>query len=246
MKKENKSEFKLVETYKEFKEKYNYNDPNHSIYYKFIKRPISYPLTWLIFKTNLTPNVLTFLGILSAIISALFFSSPTYTSAVLGVIFFFIFELFDDFDGIIARSKNMRSRRGYWLDVLAGDTGRLLVVGGISVGVFQATANPLYLILGILSLIFLASADNLQHVTKLSFAVVQQRKLTYEEVKPDLKTLAGKISYLAEIAGNLWFILLFVLGLTNHLLWFVYFNLAYYFAYSLLLFLYLNHKHRME
>src|SRR3989344_1592929 len=137
--------FVPITDYKEFRKQYDYGDPNYSIYYKFFKRPISYPLTWLVYKyTNLRPNTLTYIGFLIGLIAAFLFSLGTYAGFVWGAIAFFIFELFDDFDGVIARSKNIRSRRGGWLDILAGYIGKFIIVLGITLGLYRASSNPEY------------------------------------------------------------------------------------------------------
>lgn len=238
-------ELKVYKDYAEFKRDFNYNDPNYAFYYKFIKRPISYPMTWFVYKkTNLTPNVLTYIGFVFALLSALFFSLGTYACIVAGVILFFLYEVFDDFDGIIARSKGIRSRRGGWLDILAGCIGKVLVMLGVSLGVFRITGDPYMLILGLVAIVGATSINSIDHVTKIRYSVVVQKKLKFVDTKPDPKTLAGKLSVLSEIMLNIWFVVLILAGLTNRLSVFLWFSAIYYTLYSVAQFFYLNRKYK--
>lgn len=236
---------KIYNNYREFVNDFNYHDPNYAFYYKFIKRPISYPLTWLVYKkTSLRPNQLTLFGFIFAALAALFFLQATPIFFILGAISFFIFDIFDDFDGIIARSKAIRSRRGGWLDILAGCIGKYIILGTIAIGVFRMTGDPMYLIMGIVAVMGMASVNNIDHVTKIRFSVVVQQKMKFEDVKPDAKTLAGKLSVLSEIALNIWFVLLIVCGLFNILPIFIIYSALYYLFYPVFQFVYLNHKYK--
>lgn len=234
-----------LRSYKEFREKYDYHDPDYTFYYKFIKRPISYPLTWWVYKnTAWGPNVFTYIGFAFAFLAALLFSKGSHLFVILGFISFFVYELFDDFDGIIARAKNIRSRRGGWLDILAGTIGKMMILIGISIGAFQATHEPRVLVAGLIALGGYAAYTNIDHITKIRFSVVVQKKMKFEETKPDPNTLAGKISILSELMMNLWPALLLICALSNRMPLFVYYSAVYYTLYPVTLFFYLNRKYK--
>ncbi|MEK6899468.1 MAG: CDP-alcohol phosphatidyltransferase family protein [Nanoarchaeota archaeon] len=242
---EQRSDFVMIKDYKSFRKEFDYKDPNYSIYYKFFKRPISYPLTWIIYRyTNLRPNALTYIGFFFALIASFFFILGDWKSLIIGIVFFFIFELFDDFDGIIARSKNIRSRRGGWLDILAGYIGKFIILGSLSVGAFNATQNPLFLILGLVTVISFAALAEMDHVSKIRFSVVAQRKLKFEEHRPDHRTLGGALSIASEILGNAWQYLLLIACLTNRVPEFIIVSALYYLIYAIAQFFYLNWKYR--
>src|SRR3989344_5614695 len=118
---------------------------------------------------------------------AFFFIRGTFPFLILGAIAFFLYEVFDDFDGVIARSKNIRSRRGGWLDILAGCVGKMMVLASVSIGMFKATGNEFMLLLGLIGVVGMAAVNNLDHVTKIRFSVVVQKKLKFIETKPDSK-----------------------------------------------------------
>ncbi len=240
-----KESFVRINKYKEFKKDFNYNDPNYAFYYKFIKRPISYPLTWLVYKkTQLRPNTLSYMGFFLAFLSALFFLEGSRVSLVIGALLFFAYDIFDDFDGIIARSKNIRSRRGGWLDILAGCIGKMIVVGAVAIGSFANTGDITNLVLGIISVIGMAAINNIDHVTKIRYSVVVQQKMKFVETKPDPKTLAGKLSMLSEILFNVWLLLIILAGIFDMVNVFLMYSAAYYTIYPITLFFYLNRKYK--
>lgn len=239
------AEVKHYTNYNEFKKDFNYDDPNYAFYYKFIKRPIAYPLTWMVYKhTSLRPNTLSYMGFFFAILASIFFWQGTALFFVLGALSFFIYEVFDDFDGVIARSKNIRSRRGGWLDILAGCVGKMIVLGAVAVGMYNATGDNVMLMFGIVALIGMSAINNLDHVTKIRFSVVVQQKMKFIESKPDPRTLAGKLSILSEMLFNVWMILLIVGGLFDFLDVFLLYSAIYYTVYPIALFFYLNRKYK--
>ncbi|PIN94085.1 hypothetical protein COU54_00465 [Candidatus Pacearchaeota archaeon CG10_big_fil_rev_8_21_14_0_10_31_24] len=235
------------ENYKEFKEKFNYNDPNYAFYYKFIKRPISYPLTWWVFKnTNYTPNQLTLMGVVIVLLSALFFSIGTYVMVIFGAILFFVFEIFDDFDGVIARGKGLTSKRGAWFDTMGGIFGKVIVMFGISIGLYNSLEESKYLILGLIAIAAYTLANILDMSIKIYFTNKKHKKLKFAEHKPDPKTLGGKLSILSESIMNLWYVLLILGGLTNMLYLFIWFAAIYYSIYTVSQFIYRSRFYRNQ
>jgi phosphatidylglycerophosphate synthase len=233
-----------ITSYKEFRKEADYGDPNYSFYYKFVKRPISYPLTWLVYNTRLNPNELTYTGFAFFLLSAIFYSIGTYQFLIIGIIGFFIAELFDDFDGVIAKTKGIRSRRGGWLDILSGCVGKTIILAAISIGAFRSTANPNYLIFGLISVVGYSTYISLDHVTKIRFSVMVQKKMKFIEHKPNPKSLAGMLSILSEVLMNVWMVFFVLASIFNMMGEFVIYSAVYYSIYPLFLFLYLNRKYK--
>lgn len=231
--------------YKRFRADYDYLDPNYAFYYKFIKRPISYPLAWIVYsKTRFTPNQLSFMGLVSVILSAFFFALGGWVYAILGGLLFFLFEVFDDFDGIIARSKKLGSKRGGWFDSVLGVFGKIIITLAISLGVFRVTSDPSYLVLGLIGIAAYGTLNSLDENVKIHFFKQEFRKLRFAEHKPDPATFGGQLSILSEIILNAWFTVLLVSSLTNQLGFFLYFTAAYYSLYALTQFLYRSYQYR--
>ena len=230
--------------YKEFKERFDYHDPPYSFFYKYVKRPFLYPVTWALCHTPIHPNVYSYTGFICAMIAALFFSHGTHAAIIAGLVFFFLYEFCDDFDGISARFKGIKSRHGGWLDILSGCIGKMTIIGAIALGVFRMSGDSSYLIAGIIAVLGIATYNTIDHVSKIRFSTVVQKKLKFEEVKPDPHSLAGKLTILSEIFLNIWPSFLVIGVIINKLDWFIIYNALYYPIYATTLFFYISHKYK--
>ena len=205
-------------SYTELRQKYDYHDPSYAFYYKYIKRPIAYPLTYIVYRyTSFTPNQLTLFGFVCALFAGMSFSQGTATGALIGALLFFLFECADDFDGIVARAKKMGSKRGAWLDFVNGIWGKLAALIGITLGVYTKTGSIHYLMLGIIAISSFLFVSLLDSSIKNYFVNKPQKKLKFAEHVPNAQTLAGKLSILSEMAMNLSFIAIIFGGLFNRL-----------------------------
>ena len=235
------TETKVYEDYNEFKKDFNYNDPNYAFYYKFIKRPISYPLCWIVYHTSLTPNTLTIIGAVFALLAGISLRIGTPLYLIIAAICFFIFELSDDFDGVIARSKNMSSKRGGWLDALVGIFGKSIILAGASIGLYYTTNEPVSLIYGIVGMFGYFAYNIIDNSIKIHFLTTRFKKLKFAEHAPKPETLEGKLSIFSELIMNLWYVVFFLASIFNVIQVFVIFSAIYYPLYAISQFLYRNH-----
>lgn len=97
-------------------------------------RRLCRPFVRLLSHTQLTPNAVTFGGVVVSILSAIAFAQGTYFWSVLGALLFYIAGLFDEMDGMLARIKFAESPMGTWLEGAADGLSYLLLFGGISIG----------------------------------------------------------------------------------------------------------------
>jgi phosphatidylglycerophosphate synthase len=97
-------------------------------------RRLCRPFVRLISNTSVTPNQITFGGVLVSVLSALAFAHGTYWWYVLGAVLFYIAGLFDEMDGMLARVTFAESPRGTWLEGFADGLSYLLLFGGITIG----------------------------------------------------------------------------------------------------------------
>ena len=93
-------------------------------------RPLSYPMVLLSAKLKLTPNVITFISLLTAILSAIFFGIGR---VYLGALFFFLRHYFDCVDGALARMTNNFSKFGAMFDAVGDGVGVLMVMFAITI-----------------------------------------------------------------------------------------------------------------
>ncbi len=108
-------------------------DGIHTSFNRRLCRPV---VRWLS-HTRVTPNAVTFGGVVVAILSAIAFARGTYWSYVVGALLFFIAGLFDEVDGMLARIKFADSPFGTWLEGFADGLSYVLLFGGITIGLYR-------------------------------------------------------------------------------------------------------------
>ena len=118
-----------------------------------IGRRISIRITRCLLKTGITPNQVTFISFLAGAAAALLFARGEYVSGVLAGILWQIAYLLDLVDGEIARFKNMESKIGAWLDVITDRLEEVLLIFGVTIGVYMKTQNYFIWIYGFLALL---------------------------------------------------------------------------------------------
>jgi phosphatidylglycerophosphate synthase len=97
-------------------------------------RRLCRPFVRLLSHTSVTPNAVTFGGVLVSVLSAIGFANGGYLYSVLGALLFYVAGLFDEMDGMLARIKFAESPRGTWLEGFADGLSYLLLFGGITIG----------------------------------------------------------------------------------------------------------------
>ncbi len=109
------------------------SDGIHSSFNRRLCRPV---VRWLS-HTRVTPNAVTFTGVVVAIFSAIAFAGGNYWSYVAGALLFFVAGLFDEMDGMLARIKFSDSPFGTYLESHADSLSYLLLFGGITIGLYR-------------------------------------------------------------------------------------------------------------
>ena len=115
-------------------------------------RRLCRPFVRLLSHTSITPNAVTFGGVVISVLSAIAFAHGGYLYSVLGALLFYIAGLFDEMDGMLARIKFAESPRGTWLEGFADGLSYLLLFGGITIGLSHRYGRPATL-MGILLLV---------------------------------------------------------------------------------------------
>ncbi len=102
-----------------------------------IYRKTSYPLTWLLVKTPLTPNQISLISFFIAVPAAIIFTYPGYKYTLLAGILTELSFMFDLSDGEVARVKGISSVRGIWLEHILDQLKDVVLFIGITVGLFK-------------------------------------------------------------------------------------------------------------
>ena len=105
-------------------------------------RRLCRPFVRLLSHSSITPNQVTFAGVIVSVLSAIAFARGTYLQSVLGAVIFFVAGLFDEMDGMLARVKFMESPWGTWLEGFADGLSYLLLFGGITIGLQRHYGKP--------------------------------------------------------------------------------------------------------
>lgn len=104
-------------------------EAHHSIFAFYIGRPISYVLTVPLLYTNISPNTVTVVSIACTLLGYGFLSlGKTIPMRLLGLFFFFLWNMGDGIDGNIARYKSWKSADGDLLDTLGGYMATVLML----------------------------------------------------------------------------------------------------------------------
>jgi phosphatidylglycerophosphate synthase len=111
----------------------NSGKPSDGFHTSFNRR-LCRPFVRLLSHTGITPNAVTFGGVVVSIFSAIAFAHGTYPWSVLGALLFYVAGLFDEMDGMLARLKFAETPWGTWLEGAADGLSYLLLFGGITIG----------------------------------------------------------------------------------------------------------------
>ncbi len=105
---------------------------------KLINRRISLPVTWLLMRTPVHPNVVTVLCSMLAVSGAAVIAQGGYIMGAVGMLIFNLGSILDGVDGELARLKYWQSRVGQWLDTVADDFGNVAYITGIMINLDAA------------------------------------------------------------------------------------------------------------
>lgn len=142
--------------------------------YSRLNRRLCWPTVRWLSKTAMTPNQVTFAGLVVALLSALAFAQGKWSAYVLGAALYFVAVLFDEIDGMLARITFRESAFGCWLETYADYASYFLLFVGMTIGLYRQSGS-LWLWTGVLTL-FGALAS--------FYAVGRQRKLATDPERP--------------------------------------------------------------
>ncbi|MGZ5554654.1 MAG: CDP-alcohol phosphatidyltransferase family protein [Candidatus Aminicenantales bacterium] len=119
---------------------------------RYIIRPPASLVAKALFKTEVTPNQLTAASLIFALLAALAYSGARPLYFVLGGCLTLVSTIFDAADGMLARSKNMASRYGAYLDLFLDRIADFAVMMGATIGYFKYTRSYAFLIFGLVTI----------------------------------------------------------------------------------------------
>ena len=124
--------------------------PQRKNIFEALYNKISKPISRIVVKTFLTPNQITIISGIFGIIGAYLLTCNSSNNLIYAAVFIQLFIILDLVDGDIARMKGMQSHFGKWLDIFFDKLNDLLIILGLSIGVYLRTNNIYTLYLGII------------------------------------------------------------------------------------------------
>ena len=77
-----------------------------------VHRPIAYAFVWSIFKTSITPNMVTLMAVIAGFTAGVMFIWGTPHAMIAGGVLLWSAAILDGADGFLARAKNLQSQFG--------------------------------------------------------------------------------------------------------------------------------------
>lgn len=116
-----------------------------SLFGYYIGRPISYIFTIPFLYINVSPNVITIISIIFSIAGFVFISfGQNIVFRIIGMVFFFMWNIFDGVDGNVARYKGIKTENGDFLDTLGGYLSMCLILLSLGNASFYDTNSNIY------------------------------------------------------------------------------------------------------
>jgi phosphatidylglycerophosphate synthase len=199
--------------------------PLDGMYSRF-NRWLCRPLVRVLAHTAVTPNMVTFAGLLVGIVSAYSFAQGNYLASLTGALLFFLSGLLDEVDGMLARVRFSESVFGTWFEGSIDNLSYLLLFGGVTVGLYRQR-GPQEVLLGELALmgavlsiaIISWQRGRLTHAKRPNEYCAKMYRLLEEDRGNWLSRIARRIEFLLKKGVFIHYVLLFTaLGLLPVLL----------------------------
>lgn len=119
---------------------------------RYINRPIASFIVRAVVRTDLKPNHLTVMSFILGSAGAFFFLGGNHRSFVIAGFLIYAGTILDGADGMLARSKNLGTRFGAYLDLYLDRVTDFLVLGGMVTGYYYQSGRLGFFILSLFGL----------------------------------------------------------------------------------------------
>lgn len=171
------------------------------------------PILPYIFKTPITPNMVSLIGVIVSVYSGYLFSKGGYWYGVAAAFVTYLSALLDHIDGAIARIKSKESDFGAHFDTFCDYVFYISFGVGMTAGLYRASGNPFYIWLGVaavfgilVSLIMISYARNTRATTASTYAAEAHKKY---ETQSQVTRIARRIYFVIRRPVVPYFIIFF-------------------------------------
>jgi phosphatidylglycerophosphate synthase len=124
----------------------------------YVCRPVAAILVAAVKNTRITPNQITLISFVLALVAAAMIALlPGYWGLLAAVVTYELSYVLDCADGMLARWRGIQSPEGHLLDFLMDELKAFVIFGVVSVRLYLGSSEERYLLLGIGGLVCLAS-----------------------------------------------------------------------------------------
>lgn len=141
--------------------------PIDNFWTAYLSRPFAAIFVAWLEPKRITPNQVTILSFLVGIASAAWLALVLgHWALIVGALLFQLAYVLDCVDGMLARARKIASPQGHLLDFLMDELKAMAFFGAVSIRLYRETAEVLYLFVGVLGLVALASGLSLTTFTR--------------------------------------------------------------------------------
>jgi phosphatidylglycerophosphate synthase len=108
-------------------------------------RKVSIYVTWMLLHTPITPNGVTLMGIVLAIVGGVLFAATEFGLAAIAIV---VSMICDFSDGEVSRYRKQQSKQGSFLDKVYHFTAHQSVFAGLAIGAYQLHPSLAVIVLG--------------------------------------------------------------------------------------------------
>lgn len=131
---------------------------------RYFTRPLASLIVRALYNTKITPNQITIASFFLGICCAIAYCGGTHKYFILGGFLAQTSSILDCSDGMLARAKNLQSRFGAFLDLYLDRVGDSIVLGGMTLGYYNYSNNPRFIIIGIVGIALLNLNNSLYYL----------------------------------------------------------------------------------
>jgi phosphatidylglycerophosphate synthase len=120
-------------------------------------RPLAAPIVYALRNSRVTPNQITLASFVLALLAVALLFWPGYWGLLIATLVFTGSYVLDCVDGMLARLKGLQSVGGHLFDFLMDEIKSFFLLGGVAVRLYLETGQDLFLLVGVLGLVALAT-----------------------------------------------------------------------------------------
>lgn len=183
---------------------------------KHFNRPFSHRITRFIINSPFTPNQISLLSFLLAILAGSLLTSTLYANILMGGILAQISSIVDGVDGEIARTKFLTSSFGAWFDTMLDRYADAAIITGAAIGVYNAYPSFLVVLVGVLALTGSIMSSYSSHTFKTTYGKSFREALGQHFVFPSGRDMRLFILFIGSLFNFILPALMLIIFLTHY------------------------------